>query len=112
MPDIRKLTRAYVAAFDARDLDAVDALLANDFSLTDPSVTGLTPKSAVLKFIGGLFEENDRLSFAAHQILADGDMSVIHFTLTLNDAVLDGVDVIEWKDGMMISMNAYLTARD
>lgn len=111
MADIRNLTEGYVAAFDARDLEKVASFMAEGFSLTDPEVTGLTPKADVLSYIKGLFEGNPNLSFIAHRILVDGGHSVIHFTLTLGETVLDGVDVIAWDAGKMTSMHAYLTPR-
>jgi hypothetical protein len=111
MADIRKLTAGYAAAFDARDLDKLADYLADEFELTDPEVTALTPKGDVLDYIRGLFNGNKTLSFEAHSILVDGYESVIHFTLTLDEFVLDGVDVITWKSGKMIRMQAYLTPR-
>ncbi|WGW06065.1 nuclear transport factor 2 family protein [Tropicibacter oceani] len=111
MSDIRTLTAAYVAAFDARDLDKVAGFLAEGFQLTDPEVTALTPKPAVLDYIKGLFDAHPGLSFVAHRVLVDGDASVIHFTLTLGETVLDGVDVIAWDGDKMTSMQAYLTPR-
>ncbi|WP_425102286.1 nuclear transport factor 2 family protein [Tropicibacter sp. S64] len=111
MTDIRDLTAAYVAAFDARDLDKVASFMAEGFELTDPEVTGLTPKAEVLAYIKGLFDGNPGLSFEAHRILVDGNASAIHFTLTLGDTVLDGVDLIAWDAGRMTAMHAYLTPR-
>ncbi|WP_299694820.1 nuclear transport factor 2 family protein [uncultured Tateyamaria sp.] len=111
MPDLRALTETYVAAFDACDLDAVAGFFADDFALTDPEVTALTPKQAVLDYVGGLFQGNPDLSFQAHSIVVEGDMSVIHFTLTLGDTVLDGVDLIRWRADRMATMHAYLTPR-
>ena len=111
MTDIRQLTAGYVAAFDARDLDKLADYLADEFELSDPEVTALTPKGDVLDYIRGLFDGHESLSFKAQSILVDGDVSVIHFILTLEELVLDGVDVITWKSGRMTSMQAYLTQR-
>lgn len=111
MADIRRLTADYVAAFDSCDLQRVASFLSERFELTDPEVTELTPKASVLEYINGLFESNGNLDFAARRILVDGDVSVIHFTLTLGETELDGVDVIEWEAGKMVSMHAYLTPR-
>ena len=110
--DLHALTAQYVAAFDAADPDAAGALMAEEFSLTDPGVTNLTPKARVLDFIRGIFENaGGDLSFEAHNILADGSMSVIEFTLRLGDQSFDGVDLIDWKDGKMVAMRAHLTPR-
>lgn len=111
MPDdLRALTERYVAGFHARDLEGVGALMADDFELTDPEVTRLTPKAAVLDYIGGLFEAaGEGLSFVADRILVDGDQSAIEFDLRLGEDVLRGVDMITWQNGKMISMRAHLT---
>ena len=111
MVDIRKLTEEYISAFDARDLDKISKYLAEDFKLTDPDVTKLTPKWAVVKYINRLFASRETLSFEALDIFVDGDTSVIHFCLTLDALVLDGVDIITWKNQRMTSMVAYLTPR-
>ena len=111
MPDLRDLTERYVAAFDARDLDAVVGFFADDFALTDPEVTALTPRAAVRDYVGGLFQGNPELSFVAHAIVVEAETSVIHFTLTLGDTVLDGVDLITWDGDRMATMHAYLTPR-
>lgn len=111
MVDIGKLTEDYIVAFDARDLDQIAELLAEGFELTDPDVAALTPKKKVLEYLKELFDTHESLSFEAHSVLVDGDASVIHFTLTLDSIVLDGVDIITWNSGYMISMTAYLTPR-
>jgi ketosteroid isomerase-like protein len=111
MTDIRKLTTDYVAAFGARDLDAVGFFFAEEFELTDPEVTALTPKDDVLKYIKGLFDTHETLNFNSHNILVDGNTSVIHFTLTLGTHIFDGVDIITWKSYKMIRMKAYLAPR-
>lgn len=108
MIDIRKLTAGYVEAFDSRDLEKVGGYFAEEFELTDPEVTALTPKNDVLDYIKGLFDTHETLNFEAHNIIADGNVSVIHFTLTLGALVLNGVDIITWESDKMISMKAYL----
>lgn len=109
--DIRTLTTGYVAAFHARDIDAVTAYFAPDFALTDPEVSALTGATAVRDYVGGLFDANPNLSFIAHSITIEGTKSVIHFTLTLGNTVLDGVDLIHWQGAKMATMHAYLTPR-
>ncbi len=112
MNDVRTLTEAYVAAFDSCDLEAVASLMAGEFTLTDPEVTELAPKVAVLDYISNLFIANPQLSFKADTILVDGDMSAIEFSLELASGSLRGVDVIAWRAGKMISMRAHLTAQN
>ena len=111
MSNLRQLTEKYVDAFDARDLEKVASFLAHDFELTDPDVTGLTPKKEVLRYIKDLFASNETLTFRAHNILVDGNTTVIHFTLILDLMIFDGVDLIAWENQKMRSMKAYLSPR-
>lgn len=108
---VRELTHGYVQAFNARSIEKLADYLAQDFTLTDPGVFNLTPKIKVLDYIQDLFDANEKLSFVANRILVDGNYSVIHFSLTLSDTILDGVDVITWEGEKMIKMHAYLTQR-
>jgi hypothetical protein len=111
MHDLRRLTKQYVSAFHSKDLAAISILMAEDFTLTDPSVSSLGPKDKALQYIKELFANNPSLSFEAHKILIDAPYSALHFVITLNGAVYDGVDMITWMEGKMISMDAYLTPR-
>lgn len=111
MTSIRKMTEEYVTAFNARDLDKVANYLADDFKLSDTEISELTPKGHVLKYIKELFDTHKELRFVAQSIHVDGNTSVIHFTLTLDAKVFDGVDIILWANNKMVSMHAYLTLR-
>ena len=106
--DLRALTESYVAAFDGKDLGAVATLLAPDFALEDPVVVRVEGRDACLAAIRGIFDGNPSLAFRARRILVDGDTSVIEFVLTLGETMLKGTDVIEWRDGLMREMRAYL----
>ena len=109
MADLRELTQRYVSAFNAKDIDGVAALLSEEFFLTDPSVTKLSPRKKVIEYIHGLFKTSSLLRFDATRILVDGDSSAIHFTLVLDNKTYDGVDIVTWRHGKMSSMYAYLT---
>lgn len=110
--DIRGLTRQYVSAFDARDLDRVRDLMDPEFILTDPGNINLTPREDVLNLIGSIFADaGDTLSFRAKTVLVDGYHSVIEFELTIGADRFEGIDLIEWQNGLMISMRAHLTKR-
>ena len=112
MNNIRKLTEEYVKAFNECNLQVISSMMADGFTLSDPEAREVTPKSSALDYIKKLFEAQDyRLSFSAHSILVDGSNSAIHFTLKLKDTIFDGVDIIVWEKGKMISLHAYLTNR-
>jgi ketosteroid isomerase-like protein len=110
--DIRALTHAYVTAFHSRDIVGVAALMHEDFVLTDPENETLGPRDNVLRFISGLFDRaGTSLAFRPQTVLVDGAHSAIEFGLTIGQEYLEGIDLIEWQDGRMISMRAHLTQR-
>ncbi len=110
--DIRALTHAYIAAFHNRDIETIAVLMHEDFVLTDPENEALGPRDNVLRFISGLFDRaGASLAFRPQTVLADGAHSAIEFGLTIGQAYLEGIDLIEWQDGRMISMRAHLTQR-
>jgi ketosteroid isomerase-like protein len=105
------LTGQYVEAFSNRDLDAISALLAEDFALEDPVVKRIEGKALALKAIAGIFTGCKKLNFSAKNIFQDGDHTIIEFILELDDVRLTGVDVIKWLDGRMCELRAYLDIR-
>ena len=105
---LKDLTHAYVAAFNARDLNGCAALMADDFALEDPVVKRVEGKAAAIDVVKGIFAVASNLSFVARNVYADGNTTLIEFVLTLDDKVLTGIDLIEWQDGKMKEMRAYL----
>lgn len=105
---LKDLTRAYVAAFDARDADACAALMADDFALEDPVVKRIEGRAAAMDAVRGIFASCQSLSFVARNIYQDGDTTLIEFVLTIDGKVLTGMDLIEWQDGKMRELRAYL----
>ncbi|MTV39980.1 nuclear transport factor 2 family protein [Duganella radicis] len=104
----KALTEAYIRAFDARDLNAVGALLTDDFSLEDPVVKRIEGKAAALAMMKGMFEGCKALSFRAKNIYVDGATTLIEFTLDIDATHLEGVDIIEWQGDRMRALRAYL----
>jgi ketosteroid isomerase-like protein len=104
----KALTEAYIRAFDARDLDAVGALLTDDFSLQDPVVKRIDGKPAALAMMQAMFAGCQTLSFRARNIYVDGATTLIEFTLDLDSTHLQGVDIIEWQGDRMRALRAYL----
>lgn len=49
--EVERLTKEYIAAFNSKNIEAVDSLFSNDICLTDPGVFELTPKSNVMVMI-------------------------------------------------------------
>jgi len=105
---LKDLTRAYIKAFDARDLHGCAALMDDGFALEDPIVKRVEGKTAALAAVNAIFTNVADLSFAARNIFQDGDTTLIEFVLDVDGKRLTGVDVIEWKDGKMQELRAYL----
>src|SRR5262245_9185934 len=104
---MKDLTRAYVAAFNAKDAAACAALMAEDFALEDPVVKRVEGTAAATKVVVGIFASCKTMSFVARNIYADGNTTLIEFILTIGGKVLTGIDLIEWKDGKMKELRAY-----
>jgi ketosteroid isomerase-like protein len=107
MPDLRQLTKNYIAAFDAKDLARIEALLHEDFTLEDPAGRFIG-RDRVLAYIGEIFKTVKDLQFKARNIFLDGSRTIIEFSLTLDEKRLIGSDVIEWEGPKMKALRAYL----
>jgi len=105
---LKDLTRAYVAAFNARDAAACAALMTEDFALEDPVVKRIEGRAAVIEAVRGIFGSCKTMSFVARNIYQDGETTLIEFVLTLDDKVLTGMDLIEWRGDKMKELRAYL----
>ncbi len=105
---LKELTEHYIAGFDAKDLDQIAKLMHNDFALEDPVVKRIEGKEKVLEAIKGIFDSCDALDFNAKNIYLDKETSIIEFTLKLDETTLTGTDIIEWEDGKMKELRAYL----
>ncbi|MDP1836161.1 MAG: nuclear transport factor 2 family protein [Chlamydiales bacterium] len=105
---LKELTKEYVKCFHSKDLQGVASLLHETFVLEDPVVKRVSGKQASLAVIDGLFKGCDKLSFKARNIFEDGNTTIIEFELKLDDTTLTGTDIIEWDNGQMHEMRAYL----
>lgn len=108
MMNLLELTRQYVTAFATRDLDGIGNLLHDDFTLSDPDVADLGPKTRALAFIEDIFKANQSIDFSAKNIFVDGEHTIIYFSLKICGQDYVGVDIIRWRDDKMISLDAYL----
>jgi ketosteroid isomerase-like protein len=102
---LRALTEKYVEEFNNKNLPEVLSLMDENFKLTDPG-NHIEGRADCGQFFKNLFI-ND-ISFHAHNIFVDGDHSIIHFKIKINDKTLHGTDIIKWNNNKMISLVAYL----
>ncbi len=109
--DIIDKTTEYIKAFDAKDLNTVCNMLDNNITLFDPAnpngILGINDVKAMIK---NLFDNTNSLAFTASNIFIDSkkQVSIIEFTLKLDDKVLKGTDIIEWNKGVIKELRAYL----
>ncbi len=105
---IKILTELYIKFFNQRNIAAIEAMLAPEVVLDDPTIGLLEGKKSVSDFIKSVYKEQTSLEFSSQTVLASELHSVIEFQLKLNSDVLKGVDLIEWNDGKIISLRVYL----
>jgi ketosteroid isomerase-like protein len=105
---LKNLTEQYILAFSNKDLNAISLMLADDFVLEDPIVKRLEGKVAALEAISNIFTGCSRIEFFAKNIYRDGDTTMIEFVLILDDTRLDGLDILNWRDGKLQELRAYL----
>lgn len=105
---LKKLTEQYILAFSNKDLNAISVMLTDDFVLEDPVVERLVGKTAALEAISNIFTGCSRIEFFAKNIYHDGGTTMIEFVLILDDMRLDGMDILDWRDGKIQELRAYL----
>lgn len=104
---LKGLTQEYITHY--KDIHALSAMLADDFSLKDPVVLEIKGKQASLEAISNIFGSCEYLSFDAKNIYQEGNVSLIEFVLRLDAVCLEGVDIIQWDKNHKISaLRAYL----
>ena len=105
---LKELTKKYIESFNNQDLVQLSSLFHSDFALEDPVVKRVEGKEKVLKTIKGIFDSCNALSFKAKNIYQDDNITIIEFILDLDETTLTGIDVIEWDNGKMKELRAYL----
>ena len=107
----KELTKAYVDAFNAKDLQAVADMLHDDVVLEDPGVVHIEGKSKVVDAVKAIFDGAAQLSFEAKHIFVDGSASIIEFALDLDGTKLVGTDVVIWTGDKLKELRAYVYAK-
>jgi dTDP-glucose pyrophosphorylase len=105
--DIRKLTDNYIQSFNRKRLADIIGMLHNDVILVDPEndIQGINNASKMLE---NLFSSVNDLSFFAKNVFIENKTSIIEFELKLDQKLCRGIDVINWSDNKIKSLNAYL----
>ncbi|EAI8149113.1 nuclear transport factor 2 family protein [Campylobacter jejuni] len=109
---LRELTKKYITAFNDKNLKEIAILLNDNFILEDPVAKRIEGKDKCLLAIQNIFESYEELNFSAKNIFEDKDTTFIEFILILDGIRIEGVDIIEWKDGQIIELRAYLDTKN
>ena len=104
---LKKLTQEYINALNSKDLNKLESLLDDDFSLEDPITIKLKGKKDCLKVYEDMFKHNT-IEFKPRSIYQDGNVTFVEFDLKLSDLNLRGVDLIIWKDEKILERRAYI----
>jgi len=115
--DLRDLIDTYNAAWNAQDLDAVDAAHADDVVFENHTAGERAEgRAAVREHIGGIFASWPDLRFRGRGDLRVGDDFVVSewtATATTKDGERlewDGVDVFPIRDGKIARKDVYSTS--
>ncbi|MDQ9129370.1 nuclear transport factor 2 family protein [Serratia fonticola] len=106
--NLLSLTNNYISAFNRKDINKIAAMLSNNFWLKESGSPAIVGHEVCLNFMNALFRTNEILNFIPKDIYVSDSTSVIHFDLKLSNKTISGVDVIEWKNGKILSVHAYL----
>jgi ketosteroid isomerase-like protein len=106
--DILANTKKYISAFAARDLAAISDLMENNAILYDSSAGEVKSRDNIIQFVEQLFSSHETLSFEEKRVIVEGQRSVIEFVLKLDSLMIRGVDIIDWHNGKIQRIDAYL----
>ena len=106
---LRNLTEDYIHNFNKKDITAIGQMLhPTECCLSDPENIFLGAKNVEME-IKNLFEFSTLVLEAKNlYVCEENDTSFIEFKIQLNDNILDGVDIIEWKDNKITALRAYV----
>jgi hypothetical protein len=105
---IKNLTELYIKFFNQKNIAAIEAILAPEVVLDNPTKGLVKGKNSVANFIKTFHEEQPCLEYSPLTVFVSELHSAIEFQLKLNSGILNGVDLIEWEHDKIISMRVYL----
>ncbi len=94
-------------AFNNKDLNGVEELFHENVSLIDPNVS-VIGRADVIIAVSNIFDSFGKLEFNARNIYIYRDSSIVEFELNLDGHFYIGVDIIDWDNGKIINLRAYL----
>ena len=107
---LRNETWRYAKLFSNRDLHNVAELFCSDAVLYDPAEKTIAGKTAILAFMQRTFALDRHFVCDVRNVWVDGATTILEFRLAIGSAALEGVDVIEWREGRIAAIRAYVNA--
>jgi hypothetical protein len=105
---VRNVIERYNAAWNAQDLDAIDAEHHPDIVFhnhtADERAEGA---AAVREHIAQIFRNNPTLRFTTRSLLVGDDFAVCEWTASTGDREWDGVDVFPLRAGKIARKDVY-----
>ena len=109
--NVRELIERYNAAWNAQDLDAIDAHhhpeIVFENHTTDERAEGA---AAVREHIAQIFRNNPSLRFTTRSLRVGEDFAVCEWTASSGSKEWDGVDVFPLRDGKIARKDVYSSA--
>jgi uncharacterized protein (TIGR02246 family) len=106
--NVRELIERYNAAWNAQDLDAIDALHDPDVVFHNHTADERAEGAdAVREHIAEIFRNNPTLRFAARSLRVGDDFAVVEWTATTDSKAWDGVDVFPLRNGKIARKDVY-----
>ena len=93
-----------------KDLTKLEVLFSENAYLKDPAGK-FEPRAKLLEYVKGIFDGTDAdIPFSAKRILVDdaAATTIIDFDIEIGGSQLEGADLIEWENGRIKSLVAYL----
>eukprot|EP00741_Cyanophora_paradoxa_P000332 tig00000403_g323.t1 len=113
LSNLRANTENYVRAFNKRDVAALEALMAEDYTVTE-YYHGVTPKregrDQALGALKAMFDQNQNIVLRVTNIHVDPSdaVSILEFELTVGGTVLKGMESIVWEGSQMSQLRVYI----
>ena len=105
---VRELIERYNAAWNAQDLDAVDALHDPEIVFhnhtADERAEGA---AAVREHIAAIFRNNPTLRFTTRSLRAGDEFAVCEWRASTGSREWDGVDVFPLRNGLILRKDVY-----
>lgn len=104
---IKDLSLEFSRLFNNKDAAGIGTLLMDDFATYDPANKWVRGRKNLVNMLDKLFRETRHVKYEVLNAFQDGNVGVLEFKITLDDQILDGVDIMHWENGKMVELRCY-----